>query len=128
MDPASIVLKKPGKFYSPLRYPGGKAILSQFLFNVVEQNNIVDCTYVEPFAGGAGAALTLLFLEKVEKIIINDFDKAIYALWKSILNHPEKFIETLTNVDINVNEWHKQKKSMMILNRRNLSLVLPPSF
>jgi len=109
MEPASILIRKPKKFYSPLRYPGGKAILSQFLFNVIDTNGITNCTYAEPFAGGAGAALTLLFLEKVERILINDLDESIYAFWKSTLSHTEAFLEKLRNVVVSIDEWHVQR-------------------
>ncbi|EAG5355425.1 DNA adenine methylase, partial [Listeria monocytogenes] len=44
---------------SPLRYPGGKTQLSSFVKNLLEINNIVGGTYIEPFAGGAGVAIQL---------------------------------------------------------------------
>lgn len=110
MESESIVIKRPNKFYSPLRYPGGKASLSSFLFDVIDYNYIVNCTYIEPFAGGAGAALTLLFLEKVDQIIINDLDRSIYAFWKSILNYTERFIEKIRDIDVIIEEWHKQRQ------------------
>ena len=56
-------------FLSPLRYPGGKAALSTFLKDVLIQNGIQG-TYCEVYAGGAGAALELLFSKKVSKIIL----------------------------------------------------------
>jgi len=110
MKSESIVIKKPNKIYSPLRYPGGKASLSSFLFDIIDYNHIVNCTYIEPFAGGAGAALTLLFLEKVDQIIINDLDKSIYAFWKAILNYTEKFTEKIWDIDVTIEEWHKQRQ------------------
>lgn len=95
---------------SPLRYPGGKSCLSDFLIKTIDQNGLVGCTYVEPYAGGSGAALTLLMLEKVDQIIINDLDRAIYCLWKSILCDTKKFIDKLRRTSISIEEWHKQKK------------------
>lgn len=68
---------------SPLRYPGGKSKLSPLLRYIIEnrvENNIT--TYIEPFAGGAGVALELLFSGTVDNIIINDYDKAIYSFWR----------------------------------------------
>lgn len=110
MESESVVIKRPNKFYSPLRYPGGKASLSSFLFDVIDYNHIVNCTYIEPFAGGAGAALTLLFLEKVDQVIINDLDMSIYAFWKAILNYTEKFIEKIGDIDVTIEEWRKQRQ------------------
>lgn len=109
MDSMGVFLKRPKKFYSPLRYPGGKAVLASFLFDVIDRNSVIDCIYVEPFAGGAGAALSLLFLEKVDKIIINDLDKAIYSFWKAILNNTEEFINKIERTDVTIDEWHLQR-------------------
>ncbi|MDP8226337.1 MAG: DNA adenine methylase, partial [Candidatus Celaenobacter polaris] len=110
MESESIVINRPRKFYSPLRYPGGKASLSTFLFNIIDCNHIINCTYIEPYAGGAGAALTLLFLEKVDQIIINDLDKSIYAFWKAILNCTERFIQKTWDTDVSIAEWHNQRQ------------------
>lgn len=104
------IVKSPNKHYSPFRYPGGKSCLSVFLSEVIKKNNISDCTYVEPYAGGAGAALTLLFLEKIDNIIINDLDKAIYSFWKSILTNTKDFIEKINDTPITIDEWHNQRE------------------
>lgn len=44
---------------SPLRYPGGKSRLSDFVGMMINNIGISNCTYVEPFAGGAGVAISL---------------------------------------------------------------------
>lgn len=106
----SKIVKSASKHYSPLRYPGGKSCLSDFLSGIIKNNNINNCRYVEPYAGGAGAALTLLFLEKVDSIIINDFDRAIYSFWKSILTNSNEFIDRIMNVDLTIDEWYKQRE------------------
>ena len=56
------------KFFTPLRYPGGKGKLSYYVKSIIESNNLLDGHYVEPFAGGAGVALELLFHEYVNQI------------------------------------------------------------
>jgi DNA adenine methylase len=104
------IATKSNIYYSPLRYPGGKACLSEFLTAVIDQNSLEDCTYIEPYAGGAGAALTLLLLEKVENIVINDYDRAIYAFWKTIVEDSERFIRKLKRVELSIEEWQNQKK------------------
>jgi DNA adenine methylase len=66
------------KFYSPLRYPGGKNKLAPFIAKICVDNNIRS-HYVEPYAGGASVALHLLFEGIVDRITINDRDRSIYA-------------------------------------------------
>ena len=104
------IVKRPSKFYSPLRYPGGKAKLSEFLSKVIDYNNLGGCTYIEPYAGGAGAALTLLILEKVDRIVINDFDKAIYSLWDLLVNNHELLIKKIRDTEISIEEWKRQRE------------------
>ncbi|MBI9056052.1 MAG: DNA adenine methylase [Bacteroidales bacterium] len=104
------IITKPSRYYSPLRYPGGKAGLSKYLSVLLEVNSIHQCRYVEPFAGGAGAALNLLINEDVDSIVINDLDKHIYYFWYSIINNSEDFIERVEAVNLSVEEWVKQKQ------------------
>lgn len=95
--------------YSPLRYPGGKTQLSRFVMQLLELNNLDDIIYAEPFAGGFGAGLELLFKNKVSSVIINDYDIAIYSIWYAILNETDRFINDINNTEITIHEWEKQK-------------------
>jgi len=97
---------------SPLRYPGGKSSLSNFLASVLCLNGLIGSTYVEPFCGGAGAAINLLLSKKVSNIILNDIDPLIYSFWFSILNHTDDFIKKIELVSINIAEWHKQREAL----------------
>lgn len=96
--------------YSPLRYPGGKAKLYNFVKKILTNNNLLGGTYVEPFAGGAGLALKLLINKDVKRIVLNDLDPAIYSIWHSILNVTDDFCELIRNIELSVNEWKKQKE------------------
>mgnify|MGYP001573440318 CR=1 FL=1 len=94
---------------SPLRYPGGKTFLFPFFDSVMKDNELENITYVEPFAGGAGAALALLLSGKVNRIVINDLDRAIYAFWKSAIFHSAKFIKKIKSTPVTISEWKRQK-------------------
>lgn len=95
---------------SPLRYPGGKTSLYEKVKNILKENNLLECTYIEPFSGGAGLALKLLMNNDVKKIIINDFDYAIYSFWHNVLFETERFCEDIGNINVDLNEWEKQKE------------------
>lgn len=108
---------------SPLRYPGGKFKTYKYIRQLVITNN---CTsYIEPFAGGAGVAIALLLNNDVKKIIINDYDKAIYSFWYSVLNHTEELIEKIKSCNINMDEWYKQKS---IQTRKETANILELGF
>lgn len=96
--------------YSPLRYPGGKSRLALFIALLIEKSKIKNPIYVEPFAGGAGVALNLLLDSKVNEIVINDYDKAIYSVWRAILNETDSFVQLIETTPLTVEEWRKQKK------------------
>jgi DNA adenine methylase len=94
---------------SPLRYPGGKQVLSSVLAYLIRLNGSQEGIYAEPFAGGAGAALSLLFGEHVHRIMINDADPAIAAFWRAVVYQAPGFIKLLKSVPLTVEEWNRQR-------------------
>lgn len=95
---------------TPLRYPGGKSRLAPFFSFLLRENRISDCTYVEPFAGGAGAAINLLRREYVRVLYLNDIDPGIYAFWHSVLYHTEDLCRLIAEVPLTVDVWHQQRE------------------
>lgn len=98
---------------SPLRYPGGKGSLYLTLKGLVRANELTQGTYVEPYAGGAGAALALLVTGQVQRIVINDLDPAVFAFWSAVVSESGRFSECVSKVDLTVNEWSRQKEIYM---------------
>lgn len=94
---------------SPLRYPGGKASLAGFLERVIDLNELRNCRYYEPYAGGAGAALSLLRNNAVSEIWINDADHRIYSFWHAALNETLKFVDKIMSIDLSIKEWQAQR-------------------
>lgn len=45
----------------------------------------------------------------MNKIIINDKDRSIYAFWHSVLNRTELLCEMIEKTEVTINEWRKQK-------------------
>lgn len=123
---------------SPFRYPGGKSQLSGFIRMVIQNLEIRNCTYVEPFAGGAGVAMTLLLDRSVGRVVINDYDKAIYSFWRAIKQEPKRLIDRVLKTPVTIEEWYKQKEvyssatsysldlayATLFLNRTNRSGIL----
>lgn len=97
------------KAHSPLRYPGGKSVLSDLLADAIALNGLQDGVYVEPYAGGAGAALALLFGEHVQSIVLNDADPCVYAFWDAVLNKKDDFIRRINETPVSIEEWQHQR-------------------
>lgn len=112
-------------FHSPLRYPGGKSKISRYIQEVIDINKLNDGIYIEPFAGGAGLALNLLYNEYFSKVILNDLSKPIYSFWYSVINHTEEFCNLIRNTPVNMKEWEKQKE---IQNKNNGDNILQLGF
>ncbi|MBL0690427.1 MAG: DNA adenine methylase [Alphaproteobacteria bacterium] len=126
------------KIYSPLRYPGGKSRILNFMKDLIDKNSFKkNFTYIEPYAGGAGVALGLLLDGYVSKIFINDIDPAVNSFWNAIIKNHDKFIKKIEKTEITIDEWKKQKEiykngiegfnlgfSAFFLNRCNRSGIL----
>ena len=98
------------KVYTPLRYPGGKSALADFVWHTMELNGFTEIPYCEPFAGGAGVAMNLLLQGKVKSVILNDLDTGIYSIWYAIFNDTEWLIEAINNTEITLAVREQKKK------------------
>ena len=125
---------------SPLRYPGGKTKLYNIVRHIVNQNALCGCTYVEPFGGGAGLALKLLYAGDVSRIVINDADCMVYSFWYAVLNHTDALCSFVADTKISVETWLRMRnlcygggdgvstlelaQATLFLNRVNVSGIL----
>lgn len=101
---------------TPLRYPGGKSVLTNFLASIMEENGMNEVYYIEPYCGGAGAATNLLLSNKVAKIYINDLNYSIYSFWYSLKHFGLDFLDLFDRVDVTLDEWQAQR---LILKGKN---------
>ena len=103
---------------TPLRYPGGKSALTNFLRLVLRQNGLSGGHYVEPYCGGAGAAISLLRAEAVSQIHINDADPAVHAFWRAVLHRADDLCAFVDTVPLSVKEWRLQRDRYNSANSR----------
>ena len=123
---------------TPLRYPGGKTQLAPFVSDLLRSNDLLQCVYCEPFAGGAGIACRLLLNGTISEAWINDIDPAIYAFWFSALNSTDDLCERIQRTTVDIPEWQRQRRiystersnslklgfATLFLNRTNRSGIL----
>lgn len=95
-------------FLTPLRYPGGKGRLGPWLADVLKHNQLNGGWYIEPYAGGAGAALYLLSKGYVDHIVINDADPVVYLFWLSVINDNDRLVRLILDTPVTIDEWHRQ--------------------
>lgn len=97
-------------FYSPLRYPGGKTKLADYVKAVLRVNKLLDGTYAEPYAGGCSIALELVIQEFVRHIHINDIDRSIWSFWHSVLNETDALCARINDTPVNLETWTRMRE------------------
>lgn len=126
--------------FSPLRYPGGKTKIYRTVLPIISTNLFGNNrTYIEPFAGGAGLALELLFNKDVDRLVLNDIDNSVFCFWASCLEQTKELCEKINNCKIDIDTWMFQKNiyttpsiysildigfATLFLNRCNVSGVI----
>lgn len=86
------------RWISPLRYPGGKARMTPWLvehFETVPSFMDVEI-WVEPFAGGAGAALTALVHHDVPEAWLVEQNPALAAFWRTVLTDGHRLADRVS--------------------------------
>ncbi|WP_375392014.1 DNA adenine methylase [uncultured Sphingomonas sp.] len=94
---------------SPLRYPGGKACLYDLTTYFLGINELQQRSYAEPYSGGCGLALSLLYSGHVSQIHLNDIDRSVWAFWQSVLNHTDELVGRIKKIDVTIDEWERQR-------------------
>lgn len=83
------------KQVSPLRYPGGKSKVLDLLSLYLHEDKK---TFVDVYCGGGSVGLSLLLSGMVERLVMNDLDKGVYALFHIILTTPKELIAKIRSV------------------------------
>ena len=102
--------KKMAYTPSPLRYPGGKASIWKIVAEIIADNDLNQCDYVEPYAGGCGLALSLMFKGYVHNLHLNDIDRSVYSFWSVLLNRTDDLVEKIQKTDVTIDEWYLQRE------------------
>lgn len=114
-----------GAVRTPLRYPGGKTRLAGFLEYILDRPHWRRATYVEPYAGGAGAALSLLHSGVVARVVINDLDPCMFAFWRAAVAESPVMLQLLESAPLTLAEWDRQRE---IYRARDISKLVELGF
>lgn len=95
---------------NPLRYPGAKSKLYDYIYKLLVAENKTGCTFYEPFAGSASVSLLLLENNSIQKAVLNELDPLLYNFWFSVFNRTDDLIQMILNTDISLENWHEFSK------------------
>jgi len=83
--------------------------MTEMLSEIRRRNGVAGTAQAEPFAGGAGASLSLLFAERAPEILINDADPAVRDLWWALTKRGDEFRKILSGTRASMAEWRRQR-------------------
>jgi DNA adenine methylase len=96
------------KQLSPLRYPGGKSKLIDYLYSHLQKEK--TDLLVSPFTGGGSFELAMLDAGIVNRLHLNDLDYGVYSLWWTILHAPYALTEKIKGRTPTHEEFYRAQK------------------
>lgn len=125
---------------SPLRYPGSKRRLANYIDEMIHANNLQPDLFVEVFAGGASVSLQLLDNEAVQQVGLIEKDPLVAAFWKVVFSKDDVnwLIDQIEELEVTLERWQELKNTVpegerrralacLYLNRTSFSGILAPS-
>lgn len=91
---------------NPLRYPGAKSKLASYIQELIINENLHGCTFLEPYGGSAAVSFKLLENDVISYAKINELDPLIFSFWHSVMNHTEELIQLIETTEISIESWH----------------------
>lgn len=95
---------------NPLRYPGAKSKLYDYVKKLLEVEGLTGCTFYEPFAGSASLSWMLLEENVVDNVVINEKDPLLYHFWKAVFENTEGLIQKIEQTEISIDTWKECAK------------------
>ena len=90
---------------NPLRYPGAKRSLSNYIDDLIQSNNLQGCRFYEPYAGSAAVGLELLQRGIIDTLVLCEKDILIYALWSCVFNQTDELCACIRETPITIETW-----------------------
>ena len=92
---------------NPLRYPGAKRSLSNYIDALLQANHLQGCTFFEPYAGSAAVGLELLQRNQINTLVLCEKDIPIYAFWECVFRDTDRLCEKIERVNVSITTWHE---------------------
>ena len=79
----------------------------------MRRNGLEGGQYMEPYAGGAGVALHLLYEGVVSHVHINDTDQALHDFWVVATKQNRKLVRMVESEPVTIEAWHHWRDVML---------------
>jgi DNA adenine methylase len=92
---------------NPLRYPGAKRTLVDYVDELLLANNLHGCCFFEPYAGSAVVGLELLKRQSISSLVLCEKDILLYSFWECVFHHTEDLCIKIQETPITIEKWHE---------------------
>jgi DNA adenine methylase len=103
--------KQNSPLLSPLRYPGSKRRLAEYIKKAIKVNGLTSLFYIEPFVGGGNIAIQLLHDGLANQAILMDLDPWVASFWATVFFDTDWLVYKISTVSVTLNVWNKIKES-----------------
>ena len=88
----------------------------------MDANNLLGCTFFEPYAGSAVVGLELLQMGHISQLVLCEKDILLYAFWEGVFSETNALCKKIEDVDITVATWQQllPYRNMQDLGQANL--------
>ena len=110
---------------NPLRYPGAKRILVDYIEKLLIANNLDGCCFFEPYAGSAAVGIELLRRKKIDSLVLCEKDVLLFAFWECVFNNTKALCNKILSTPITVETWKRMnvyREETKICNKNLLDL------
>jgi len=90
---------------NPLRYPGAKRTLVNYIDDLLRVNHLQGCCFFEPYAGSAAVGLELLRRGSIQSLLLCEKDILIYSFWKSVFTQTDALCTRILETPITIDTW-----------------------
>jgi DNA adenine methylase len=95
------------KTINPLRYPGAKRSLVNYIGALLNANHLEGCTFFEPYAGSAVVGLELLQRGYIGNLVLCEKDILLYAFWECVFRETDALCDKIQDTPITIETWQQ---------------------
>lgn len=108
---------------NPLRYPGAKRSLTNYVDNLIQANNLRGCRFYEPYAGSAAVGLELLQRGVIGTLVLCEKDVLISAMWSCIFGKTDELCNLIRRTPISIETWCELEHYRRVKDINEYSLI-----
>lgn len=108
---------------NPLRYPGAKRLLADYIADLLMANHLQGSCFFEPYAGSAAVGLELLQRNHIGHLVLCEKDILLYAFWESVFREPEALCERIDKTPITIETWKQLNNCRQVTSLQEMPLL-----